>query len=56
MKTYLVILRFTPLEEIGVHNFELENKQAYSVMELVKNLAIEFQGEKYEIMQITLIS
>lgn len=56
MKNYLVILRFSPLEDIGVHNFELENKQAHNVKELVENLAIEFEHEKYEILQITLMS
>lgn len=54
MKNYLVILKFTPIE--GESTFDLENKQAYSIFELVKNIAVEFTGEKYEIMQITLIS
>lgn len=53
MKKYLVILKFTPIE--GETTFDLENKEAYSVFELIKNLAVEFAGDNYEIMQITLI-
>lgn len=54
MKNYLVILKFSPVE--GESTFDLENKQAYSVFELIKNLAVEFTGDNYEIVQITLIS
>lgn len=54
MKTYLVILKFTPLE--GIDNFELERKEAVNVIQLVENLQVEFENEKFDIVQITLIS